>query len=95
MESLSGQAALLPRTSYPRPNPAVLLNKSICDRFGLKLRRLRLDRGYTQIQLADFLGIDRSFISDLERGKKNISIGYLQTIAQGFEISVADLLRDI
>ena len=67
----------------------------ISTRFGHRLRQLRLARKWTQTQLADFLGIDRSFISDLERGRKSISLSYLETIAQGFDLKLEQLLIDI
>jgi DNA-binding XRE family transcriptional regulator len=64
-------------------------------RYGERLRHLRETNRYTQKQLADYLGIDRSFISDVERGKKNLSLSFAETIAQGFNVSLADFLRDI
>ncbi len=67
----------------------------ISARFGLRLRSLRVSRGYTQVQLADFLGIDRSYLSDLERGRKSLTLSYLETVAQGFKISMSELLTDL
>ncbi len=67
----------------------------ISARFGLRLRSLRISRGYTQVQLADFLGIDRSYLSDLERGRKSLTLSYLETVAQGFRMSLSELLTDI
>ena len=67
----------------------------ISARFGLRLGSLRVSRGYTQVQLADFLGIDRSYLSDLERGRKSLTLSYLETVAQGFKLSLSELLTDI
>jgi transcriptional regulator with XRE-family HTH domain len=36
--------------------------------------------------------MDRSFIADLERGKRNITILNLEVLAQGFAISLSQLL---
>ena len=44
---------------------------TITERFGRRLRTLRKDANMTQVELAQHLGIDRSFISDVERAKKN------------------------
>ncbi len=41
---------------------------------GGRIRKLRKQRGWTQIELAEKVGLDRSFIADVERGKRNISI---------------------
>ncbi len=64
-------------------------------RFGMRLRSLRRSRGFTQVQLADFLGIDRSYISALELGNKSPTLSYLETVAQGFKLSMSDLLTDL
>jgi transcriptional regulator with XRE-family HTH domain len=45
--------------------------------------------------LAEEFGIDRSYISDMERGKKNICLPTLEIVAQGFEISLAQLVRGL
>ncbi len=67
----------------------------LATRFGLRLRSLRRERNFTQIQLADHLGIDRSFISDIERGNKTITLSYLETVAQGFELTLGQLLEGV
>ena len=67
----------------------------ITDRFGIRLRTLRKARGMTQLEMSIEFGIDRSFISDVERGKKAISLPLLEVIAIGFGMSMSDLLSDI
>lgn len=64
-------------------------------RFGLKLRTLRRERHWTQLEMAIILGINRSYISEIERGHKSASLGMLEIIALGFQISLADLLHGI
>ncbi len=69
--------------------------ENITVRFGQRLRTLRKQKGWTQVQMADALGIDRSYISDMERGKKNVCLPTMEVIALGFEISLAKLLSRI
>jgi transcriptional regulator with XRE-family HTH domain len=64
-------------------------------RFGLRLRSLRKKKGWTQIELADYLGLRRTYISDLERGKRNVSLLTMEVIARGFKLSVSQLLRGL
>jgi DNA-binding XRE family transcriptional regulator len=64
-------------------------------RFGVKMRELRRGRNWTQQQMANFLGIDRSYISEVERGRKSISLPMLEVVALGFGIHLSDLLSDI
>jgi transcriptional regulator with XRE-family HTH domain len=64
-------------------------------RFGARLRSLRERRGLTQVELADYLGLRRTYISDLERGKRNVSLLTLEIIARGFGMSVSQLFRKL
>jgi transcriptional regulator with XRE-family HTH domain len=64
-------------------------------RFGQRLRSLRKRRELTQVELADYLGLRRTYISDLERGKRNVSLVTLQIIARGFGLSLSKLLSGI
>lgn len=66
--------------------------ENITVRFGLRLRKLRKEKGWTQVEMADALGVDRSYISDIERGKKNVCLPTMEVIALGFEISLSKLL---
>ena len=67
----------------------------ICVRFGQRLRKLRLERGWTQTDVAVHLGMDRSFLSDLERGKREPCLRTLEVIAQGFQLTVPQLLSRV
>ena len=72
-----------------------LLPRDISARFGLRLRELRRSRNITQLRMAVDFGIDRSFISDVERGKKSISLVFLEVIALGLKIELSDLLSGL
>ncbi len=71
------------------------LPRDVSSRFGARLRELRRERNLTQLRMANDFGIDRSFISDVERGRKSISLPMLEVIALGMKISLSDLLQDI
>jgi transcriptional regulator with XRE-family HTH domain len=60
-------------------------------RLGDRIRKLRKTRGWTQAEMAERVGIDRSFLADVERGKRNVSILNLELIAHGLEISLSQL----
>lgn len=78
--------------SYSHDNWVSSKPLDVCVRFGQKLRKLRLQRNWTQTDLAVHLGMDRSFLSDLERGKREPCLQTLEIIAQDFEINVSMLL---
>ena len=62
-------------------------------RVGLKIKELRIKKGFTQEKLSELTGIDRTYISDVERGLRNIAIVNLEKIANAFEIQIKDLLN--
>ena len=64
-------------------------------RLGDRVRKLRKKQGWTQVVMAEKIGLDRAFIADVERGKRNISILNLNIIAKGFKKSLAQLLSGI
>ncbi len=87
---------------YPvaTPNSAPMQMKyylpmDVSSRFGVRLRQLRRERNLTQLRMAVDFGIDRSFISDVERGRKSISLPMLEVMALGLNLSLSDLLKDI
>jgi transcriptional regulator with XRE-family HTH domain len=71
------------------------VSTDICIRFGKRLRRLRKQREWTQVYMAEYVGMDRSFISDLENGKKEICLRNLQLLATTFGMSVSKLLSGL
>ena len=45
--------------------------------------------------MADKVGIDRSYISDMERGRKNVCLPTLETLAQAFGVTISQLLKGL
>jgi DNA-binding XRE family transcriptional regulator len=82
-------------STIPAAVPSQSLSCDIGSRFGLRLREFRQFRNITQTRMAIDFGIDRSFISDVERGRKSISLRMLEVIALGMEVSLSDLLAGI
>ena len=70
-------------------------SRNITERFGIKLRSLRTRRGWTQVEMAERLGIDRDYISDMERGKKNVCLPTLEILAKGFGLTIAQVLKGL
>jgi transcriptional regulator with XRE-family HTH domain len=62
---------------------------------GESCANVRLERHWTQTNLAVHLGMDRRFLSDLERGKRESCLRTLEVIAKGFEMSLPQLLSRI
>lgn len=61
--------------------------------FGIAIQRLRKQRGLSQERLALEADIDRRYMSDVENGKRNISLDIMERIAQQLGIKVSELIR--
>ncbi len=61
--------------------------------FGLKLRELRLARGFSQEELADAARLDRTYVSSCERGRRNISLLNIHRLAAALGVRPGELLR--
>lgn len=62
--------------------------------FGDRLRELRDQRGFKQEELAHRAGLDRTYVSQAEQGRRNATIVTLQKLAAALDTTVADLLAD-
>lgn len=61
---------------------------------GKNVAAYRKAKKLSQAQLAVIADLDRSFISEIENGKKNISIFVLEKIAHALGVRMADLLGE-
>ena len=55
---------------------------------GENIRALRDNSGYTQSNLAQFMGVDQSLIAKIEKGDRSISVDMLEKIATLFGVTV-------
>lgn len=61
------------------------------EKFGLKIRMLRELKGYSIEYLANIANIDRTYISDIEKGKRNISLLIIEKLAKALEVKIQEL----
>lgn len=61
---------------------------------GARLRTLREGRAETQLDVAQAVGVHRTYLGRLEAGKKNITVGVLYGLADHFGVAAATLLPD-
>jgi len=69
--------------------------RDICVALGERIRQLRTERGWRQIDLAEEAGIHENYVSDLELGRKEIGLRTLQMIARSFHLKMDEFLKDI
>ena len=68
--------------------------KELTERFGQRVRSLRLGIGLTQEEFADRCNLDRTYISGIERGVRNVSIRNVGIIARALGVKIADLFAE-
>ena len=61
--------------------------------FGKKLREIRLKKKLSQGDIARILGVHRSYISGLERGRRNPSLMTVHKVAKALGVSINELLK--
>lgn len=59
--------------------------------FGARLRSLRIQKGFSQEDLASACQLDRSYIGGVERGERNVSLVNIIRIASGLGVMPAEL----
>lgn len=62
---------------------------------GEVVRRLRIERGLTQEQLASTAGMDRTVLIALESGRRSLLYERLFDIADALDVSLADLVENL
>ncbi len=61
--------------------------------FGLQVRKLRKERGFSQEDFALEIGLDRTYMGGVERGERNVALLNIRRIANGLNLSVSELLN--
>lgn len=87
------QTALLDKPDYTRlattsPQPELLLREAL----GAALRAFRADRGITLRELAEASSVSPGYLSELERGRKEVSSELLASVCHALGASVSDVL---
>ena len=67
---------------------------NIFETFGKNLRKYRNERGISQEKFAEMSGLHRTYISDVERAQRSISLGNIQKIADALEIETYKLFLE-
>jgi DNA-binding XRE family transcriptional regulator len=59
---------------------------------GERIQALHKERGWSQQQLADESGLNRTYISAAEHGKQNLSLASIVRLAEAFDVGLEDML---
>ena len=67
----------------------------IKEKIGLRIRQLRQEQNLSQEAFADVCELDRTYISSIEKGRRNVSIINLEKIANALNINLSTLFNDL
>ncbi|MEX2484724.1 MAG: helix-turn-helix transcriptional regulator [Brumimicrobium sp.] len=69
-----------------------MTDKKYLEKLGQQIAKIRKEKGFTQVEFADKLDMNRSALAKIEIGRVNPQIITLKRIADGLEISVSELV---
>lgn len=69
------------------------MEQDVRNLFGKRVRERRLALGLTQQELADRAGLHRSYIGEIELGRRNVTLKSAVKIAKALQVDVASLLE--
>ncbi len=72
----------------------ILSNMEIKEKFGQKVKELREQKGFSIEQLANISNVDRNYISDIEKGKRNVSIEIMEKIILALDTDFMTFFND-
>lgn len=70
-------------------------NESIQTEFGKRIRELRLKRGLSQEAFAHLCDLDRTYISGIERGIRNVSLRNIEAMSKALGLHISELFKNL
>jgi transcriptional regulator with XRE-family HTH domain len=70
------------------------MKNDIKSRLGAAIRKRRNELGISQEKLAERAGLHRTYIADIERGARNVSIENIEKLAKALEISISEIFSE-
>lgn len=64
-------------------------------KLGLRIAFIRASKEISQFRLSLLTGLSKQYISDLENGRRNVSISSLYKVAKGLEVGIEELFLDL
>ncbi|HPY42758.1 MAG TPA: helix-turn-helix transcriptional regulator [Clostridia bacterium] len=71
------------------------MQKDLLFIFGQTIRKIRLSKGISQEKLADMCDLHRTYISDIELGKRNVSLENIEKMANALDMKISELFQEL
>ncbi len=69
------------------------MSQDTAKKFGENMKKIRLEKKMSQGDICRALGLDRSYISNVENGKQNLTISTMEKVAKALDIKIDQLLK--
>ena len=70
-------------------------NPEIHTAVAARIKELRAEHGITQEKFALMVGLNRSYLADIEKGNRNFGIDTLDKIVRGFNLTYAEFFEQL
>ena len=71
------------------------VGKDLKSAFGARVRLLRKKRGWSQERMAEACGMHWTYIGQVERGERNLTLQSIQSIAKALNLKISELFRGL
>ncbi|MBA7478083.1 hypothetical protein ES707_13499 [subsurface metagenome] len=68
------------------------MTHKILKKFGYRVKKLRVQKGWSQERLGKRAGLHRTYVGSMERSERNISLINIEKIAKALNVKIKDLL---
>jgi transcriptional regulator with XRE-family HTH domain len=69
--------------------------EALAERFGGLVRRLRVEKGYSQEEFSFRVGLHQTYVSSVERGERNVTIGTADKIARALGTTLSSMFSEL
>ena len=70
-------------------------DEALSERFGHLVRRLRIEKGYSQEEFSFRVGLHQTYISSIERGERNVTIQTAEKIASALDTTLVSMFSEL
>jgi transcriptional regulator with XRE-family HTH domain len=70
-------------------------DEALAERFGGLVRRLRVEKGYSQEEFSFRVGLHQTYVSSVERGERNVTIRTADRIARALGTTLSSMFSEL
>ncbi|MBS7337389.1 MAG: helix-turn-helix transcriptional regulator [Thermoguttaceae bacterium] len=71
------------------------MQEDILTKFGRTVRKFRTSKGISQEKFADMCELHRTYISDIELGKRNVSLENIEKISKALNLNISEIFEAV